>query len=405
MDATVEKVLNASLKFTVSKLIGQIPVVGGFLNAMIGAFWPQKAPHVPTPQEVFDSIKDRIEELVDAAITANDVNRLQAALKAIGDEVLYYQKAADDAEAKSRFVASSAVIIAEIDAFKQTGLEVTVLPLYAQAINTWLAFLRDGVLCGTRWGYDAAESAAATKMMQSEIADACSYVDTWYQSGLSTRQAAAATLTGAAKFNKVNDFVREMTLLVLDYREMWPMFDPVAYPSPVQHTFTRELYAHAQAQEATGASTTNRTPITLPSAPAGPIRQVHAKSWGYGLKQLQVDYDPGAGPNGLDSTGPMGPVNINGLKETKIDISGATLTTVTTSVGDITDGISFAGIYAGKPFSTRMLGSPAFNPVTDNAIAGHQVSSIFLAGRHLWNNDVYPDVIVVGFKADPTLPI
>lgn len=68
----------------------------------------------------------------------------------------------------------------------------------------------------------------------------------------------------ADAFNHVNDFVREYILMVLDYAELWPYFDPKPTRKLPTHKYTRPLYGRAWGIKRT-------MPITLPSPTMGPM--------------------------------------------------------------------------------------------------------------------------------------
>ena len=192
-----------------------------------------------------------------------------------------------------------------------------------------------------------------------------------------------------------------MTISVLDYRDLWEYFDPIAYPQSVQHSFTRELYAPAQGWK-------RSADVVLPSPPTGPIRKISYSSWASGnyikVKQLTVDYDPNAGPDGKSSTGLMGfptPTTPPGYAKPYIVatvIDGMTIQYVNSYAGEIIDGMQFVGDYQNSTYTSDLYGSPGFNPEIKLEIPGHYVTSIYLDGQRWWNGDHWPDVLVVGFK-------
>ena len=201
MAITHYPLLDTAIKFGVLKGLAQIPVVGALLSGIAGALWPSSTAHQMTPDDVFDHIKDRINGLITNAITQNNLDRLKTSLKAIGDEINDYQNSSTLHQAQSKFYASRAVILAKIDEFQQPGEEVAMLPLYAQAVNAWLAFLRDGVLSGPAWKLDAAEQKNLESDLASEIKKAVAYTNKIYASGLTDRQHTAAGQQGSQKFN------------------------------------------------------------------------------------------------------------------------------------------------------------------------------------------------------------
>jgi len=403
------KILNASLKFAVTKAIGAIPVVGSLLSSIAGAFWPgPDSPKQLTPDEMFEAMKDRIEGLIDDKISANNLKVMRALLSGMGDVILEFQRRADTPEMQAEYFAgATSTVLNDLKQFSVEGMEVDSLPIYTSAYTAWLAMLREGLLAADSWNYSAAEKASIQKLLVSQIGVACDYVDKWYAKGVADREATVKSkkLTGSAAFNHVNDFKREYTLLVLDYRQAWPYFNIEGAKHLAPLHYTRTLYGPAR-----GVKRTEE--INLPAPAVGPIEKVTMWTWemgdhknfeskikAYGLKQLQLDYAAGKGPAGNDSTGVMG-IGYDGPRIKKA-YNGIDIRRVITYAGEITDGLEIEGFYDGKPYGPVGL-RPDYQPSRKvNEIDGHAVTGIYFTGFRWWKNAVYPDVVVVSFRPLP----
>ncbi|UFS71251.1 ricin-type beta-trefoil lectin domain protein [Geomonas sp. RF6] len=177
------------------------------------------------------------------------------------------------------------------NSFQQNTAEVSqldLLPLYAQYENLYVAFLRDGILLHKYWDDNTTmdpkwsnldNNVAATSMDQeldsANTAYGVGYVDQVFTTGLNQQPSAASD------WRTRNEYLRNLTLSVLDARDVWKYQDPRAYPGTVQGgtvpggvKLTRMIYTyptgHMQVQP------------TLPYNVAGPLKEI--TTW---TKQMQ----------------------------------------------------------------------------------------------------------------------
>jgi delta endotoxin, N-terminal domain len=412
------EVLNFTLKLVITQALDHIPVVGEILGAIAEAIWPDAGqPPTYTPGQMFDALKDRISGLIGQAISKNDVAIVQAALSGMSKDISNYMNAVTGDELNQFDAARDSIDLA-LPQFQLKGQEVVLLPLYTQAVNAHLAFLRHGYMNCMSWPNSGKVNmqkwqAQLLADLQSAITAAVKYTATTYASGLTDAKTNAPVAgvpvssggvrgSGAARFNYINDYIRETTLAVLDYAELWPFFDPVAYPNPVKHTYTRYLYGTAY-----GLARTDE--IILPSPPTGPIRRISYDRWIDGgwvnaVHQLKLDYDPGQGPDGKDSTGVMGvanPAPNQFWPAISTVIDGIDVVTVQSWVGDIVDGLQFTGTWNGQPYTTELHGWTGNDPMVTNSLPGHKVGSVYIDGAVIWNGATLPDVFVAGYRYDP----
>ncbi|MTI29381.1 insecticidal delta-endotoxin Cry8Ea1 family protein, partial [Xanthovirga aplysinae] len=149
-------------------------------------------------------------------------------------------------------------------------------------------------LQGDEWGIGQVELDRSKRNLENAIPVFSDYVDRWYQTGLNQAVANAPkpNAENTEPFNTINKYVREMTLAVLDFRDMWPYFDPIKYPDGAEIRMDREIYS-----DMIGSSP---TPFVFPSGPSEfPTRvQVWA---GQRVDAIQVDYPSNGGPEGKTS--------------------------------------------------------------------------------------------------------
>jgi hypothetical protein len=136
-----------------------------------------------------------------------------------------------------------------------TDYRVMLLPLFAQYETLYLAFLREGILLEPYWEAtgDVSESkrAAPRKEMANQFNPdyvklpgedlvGISYVDAIYEQGLKERPEANSKENWEIR----NAYLRDMTLNVLDLRDLWQYMDPIAYPDGAPDIkLTRMVYS------------------------------------------------------------------------------------------------------------------------------------------------------------------
>ncbi|AAM06002.1 insecticidal delta-endotoxin Cry8Ea1 family protein [Methanosarcina acetivorans] len=109
-----------------------------------------------------------------------------------------------------------------------------------------LTLLRDGALYGFSWGWNEEIQQHTREQIVDTIGSYIEYTEKTYSDGLQdTQKNAPSNKHYTEPFNTVNRYVREMTLDVLDFKDMWQYFDPVKYPTPAEVYLSREIYSDA----------------------------------------------------------------------------------------------------------------------------------------------------------------
>src|ERR1044071_4865416 len=251
--------------------LDQIPVVGDILSHLVFAFWP------PSGEDVWAEIKQNVEALINQQFTEHECHSVQRKLGSaqassglIGNLNSYLLSVSPHnnnkmdpqqawGEAHEQFVNAQA-------AFQQSGIELLLLPLFAQFANMHLSLLRDGVQRG--W--------IAEDRLHFRIGSYSDYANKWYQSGYKTR---ANENKG---FNYLNEYIQAMQVSVMNFRETWPYFDPTRFPPPVKVSFTNQTYFTI-----TGSLGRQSGDYTLPAVPTDQITNIDV----YWMSDLCDDYN------------------------------------------------------------------------------------------------------------------
>ena len=219
---------NKVLLETITFGLGEIPIIGGLLEHIALALWPEEQ------IDVWGEIKDKVEKLVDKDISKEVYNRVSAELgnrkEKLGliGSILNFQDALKNNEnAKADWLDMNNSFITAGSTFQESGYQVLLLPLFAQFANLHLTIMRIGVK--KKW-YDVSE-------LQRYIETYINYVDTVYKRGDDQRVKEKKT-----SYNYINAYRRQMTLDVLNFRDMWKYFNPHLYPKDVKVTIPKDIF-------------------------------------------------------------------------------------------------------------------------------------------------------------------
>jgi len=321
---------NNAARVIVETAVGEVPVVGVVLGAMVAIFWPDSG------VDVWDEIKDQVEEVVDEKISQqvwqNVSNSLAGLNNVLDDYVHAVQTYKNDPQVISeKWNTANALFLHDLPSFQSAGYEVLLLPLFAQFANMHLSLLRDGGSGGGEWGWSSTVVDDVKHTLSRTVEQYGEYASAWYDQGY--QQAVDTAPSNSKKtepFNSVNGYVREMTLTVLDFSILWPLFDLETYPDGGTVNNDREIYSDV-------VGTADDTGVHMPQdPPTEPLTSVTVWGWDR-IDAAKVDYPEGGGPDGQTSTGRMGNSN-GGSKEPP---HGGTFTVA--EYGDIVEVKSLAG--------------------------------------------------------------
>lgn len=241
---------------------GTIPEIGGFLNGLVDLLWPAGSTADDNgfkelvDEATYDLVAARLQGLMSLMSSADDTGW--------NDQVAYWKQNCDHPpQGQPNFCTDYAnntlwdSFGRKFDAFKnegptfqQSGHELALLPLYAQYENLFMSLLRDGMMLHDQYwskvsGTDTDDMAGKAMAFdlnpgacpQGTASTECrgiGYVNRIYNAGLPSSNWAAR-----------NAYIRNETLNVLDYRDIWKFMDPRAYPLGVPGgvRLTRMIYS------------------------------------------------------------------------------------------------------------------------------------------------------------------
>jgi hypothetical protein len=270
-----------------------IPGYGTVVSALVDILWPQT-------DDVWSQIKSQVEALMNEEIAENVYQTVQDDLAGLNndlDDYVSYANGNDVTNTSAQWITTTTLFDNAKPHFQSSGYELLLLPLYAQFVNLNLSLLRDGVLYGSSWGWTEDDLNTASSRMSALIKEAVPYANQWYEQGLQTKVNGTKRDDHACEpFRTVNTYVREMTLNVIDFANLWPSF-AVLTPNTVY--LSREIYSDPV------GTCDNSGEITLPSAPTQPISQIVVWGWDR-IDAVQLSYPPSGGPAGKTITARMG---------------------------------------------------------------------------------------------------
>lgn len=288
---------NDDAKNMVTSGIEMIPVVGDLLGGLVECLWPD------SKEDIWGEIKAQVEALIDQAISAEvyqqvseDLTGLQNAL----NDYLQTVQTGDVENISAQWITTKTLFDSDLPHFQSAGYELLLLPLFGQFANLYLGLLRDGVLFGSGWNWNAAYQQQVATALTNDIQNYASYTQSTYDTHLLQLIAGTKENDHACQpFKTVNTFVRQFTTTVLDFKEMWPYFDGTKYPQGATVALSREIYSDPM------GTCDNSGNIVLLSAPTQPVSQVSVWGWDR-LDSVQLTYPAGGGPGGATTTPRMG---------------------------------------------------------------------------------------------------
>ncbi|KZD26860.1 hypothetical protein B4083_5655 [Bacillus cereus] len=257
--------------------VGEIPFVGSFFSAFLGLLWPS---HALTLQEIWDGIKEKVEELIDEKLAEDKYNTLVGLLNGLSKQSADFKKAiinhakspkklASEREVqentlKTLFWSTHTAYNTNVPSFAVKGYEVLSLPLYTQAANAHLLLLRDGLINADNWGFGDEDKKDITTYLKENIIIYSQTVRENFKKGLDDQKQKAnnksdtdimhyyqdyedsrdiAYYRPTYVANAVNSYIRGMTLTVLDFVAFWPLYDTNLYTSETSMELSRYIYS------------------------------------------------------------------------------------------------------------------------------------------------------------------
>lgn len=252
--------ISSDIEIFVTTLFNYIPIVGQALSGLTQLLWPQ-GPDATTnslqqmvKQAAYDSVSTELTGIGESLMgnpanpEAGAWNSEVAAWHAYcdthgGDRSTLCVAQARDTLWGAWNSLNRDVFLHDRPAFQQNTSEVSnldLLPLYAQYENLYMSFLRDGILMHWYWDdrtdmnpywgnldQNVPAKSMAGELNPNNLSYGVGYTDSVYHAGLDQQPAATSD------WRTRNEYIRNMTLGVLDARDTWKFEDPAAYPDPI----------------------------------------------------------------------------------------------------------------------------------------------------------------------------
>jgi hypothetical protein len=250
----------------VRSLTEYIPVVGTLLSGVEAVLWPANSTDM-----WYEYLDQKIDEAIIRDVVQPALDGLQDGLSPYDGWGLYRDRwlnackdtNSEECKEGAQTVYGAWVSMQEDFVEARSGFQtkdeddqVWLLPMFAQYETLYLSFLRDGILLAPLWiasGKVLPEHASIPADIMAEELDpdfanpitkekerGIAYVNLVYDRGLNTKPQP----TTWDKWKTRNDYIRDYTLKVLDFRDTWKFFDPDAYPEGVEGgiKLTRMIY-------------------------------------------------------------------------------------------------------------------------------------------------------------------
>ena len=234
---------NDSLRLLISKSLGKIPEVGTLLSAITSLLW------LKSKEDIWTDIKKEVEALIDEKLNKEIYSNVQESLNGIKSNLDYFlnylYRPSDESTAKELWLVLHSEFNDKQYHFQSHGHKILLLPLFVQFANLQLSLLRDGVIHGNSWGWSQYVQDINAKELKDKIAEYEKYVEDNVQWKINKiKKHTHRNDHNAEPFYAANVYERNVTLNILDFKNMWKYFDTKEYPHPVEIVLDREIYTN-----------------------------------------------------------------------------------------------------------------------------------------------------------------
>lgn len=218
--------------------LGLVPAVGGLLSLVAAQYLPEPG----------KSTEQMWREIVDARISDALFRKVQRDLIGLTDATRLYKNAIaakDPKEIRETSIAVNVAFTTHVPGFQISGEEVSLLPLFAIAASMHLSLLRDIAIKGKDIGLNDASIANYRTELTKNIQTYTQYVDRHVAAGVEKAKSDNPNKgTPATRNQPLHAMLlakASYQLYVLDFRETWPSFDAVNFPTATKVELKREL--------------------------------------------------------------------------------------------------------------------------------------------------------------------
>ncbi|OUQ89282.1 hypothetical protein B5G50_04300 [Brevibacillus brevis] len=224
-----------------------VPFVGpviGFFIPIIDLIWP------PSQPDLFDILRQQIQDLINQALTTDTLNKLQALLQGWKNELdVLATEVKNLTDPKTSTIGSTVntihlQFVHDIPQFTLKDYAAYALPLYIQAATMHLGLLKEAISKQTDWGISDSDKTNFLTYLKQWIVKHSENVYTLFVTGLQNIQDDESSQISSA------EFIYTSTLYGFDIAALWPTFDkwptndsPEVYPTQTDIEQTRFLFS------------------------------------------------------------------------------------------------------------------------------------------------------------------
>lgn len=220
-----------------------VPVVGGFLSYLGALFIPGVG---QSAEQLWRAIVDqRISEALFQLVKAD-----LSGLTGVSQLYANAMRSGDRKAIATQSIAANTQFVAAVPRFMQSGQEVAFLPLFVIAASLHLALLRDMALKASDLEFTDAYRREIEQQARSCIASYTGHVDKHVAAAIRKARVDNPYDWRKEGYSESNNPLTQMLevkaglqLNVIDMRDTWYAFDPVAYPMPVEVKLNREIFS------------------------------------------------------------------------------------------------------------------------------------------------------------------
>nr|ABW87320.1 endotoxin [Bacillus thuringiensis] len=227
-------------QFLLSEFVPGAGFVLGLVDIIWGIFGPSQ----------WDAFLVQIEQLINQRIEEFARNQAISRLEGLSNLYQIYAESFREWEAdptnpalreemRIQFNDMNSALTTAIPLFAVQNYQVPLLSVYVQAANLHLSVLRDVLVFGQRWGFDAATINSRYNDLTRLIGNYTDHAVRWYNTGLERVWG-----PDSRDWIRYNQFRRELTLTVLDIVSLFPNYDSRTYPIRTVSQLTREIYTN-----------------------------------------------------------------------------------------------------------------------------------------------------------------
>lgn len=295
------------MKVVVATLLGEVPIVGSMLAMLVNLFWPFGG------KSAWEQVRAQVEAMIDAKIERAMFGMYVQKLDGLAKAFKLYLGAvvADDKTQMLNYFDIAHFSMTQFaEELNNPQFEWTFAPLYAVLGQFHVALLRDAVLHGRDWGWNAASYRGIVDQTKTTIDTYCAHLDDLaerYKSVYKKNVPASAGRHRTAIYNAWQPYHQARILLISDFRVLLEASDPVRNPDGKKEMQFEDVFSPAYGTADDCDYTCERELSgdgvrPLYSAPLADISQIHVEYFNATPRVVDVSYPEGKGPLKLGKT-------------------------------------------------------------------------------------------------------